>query len=63
MIATTALGHAPRDRYVTLDARPEDVIYVTKGIGLEGTGILAEDHRSVLEGLVGPEVLERATRF
>jgi len=64
LIVTTALGRAPRDRYVTSqDARPEDVIYVTKGIGLEGTGILAEDHRSVLEGLVGPEVLERATRF
>ena len=34
LIVTTALGRAPRDRYVTSqDARPEDVIYVTKVLG------------------------------
>jgi hydrogenase expression/formation protein HypE len=44
LVAVTALAPAEGRRVVnTGGARPKDAIYVTRGIGLEGTGILASD--------------------
>ncbi|MFP4482268.1 MAG: AIR synthase-related protein [Thermovirgaceae bacterium] len=44
LVAVTALAPAEGRRVVTTGgARPGDLIYVTRGIGLEGTGILASD--------------------
>jgi hydrogenase expression/formation protein HypE len=44
LVAVTALAPAEGRRVVTTGgAKPGDLIYVTKGIGLEGTGILASD--------------------
>lgn len=44
LVVTTAVGRAPKDRYVTsAGARPGDAVVVTKGIGIEGTAILATD--------------------
>jgi hydrogenase expression/formation protein HypE len=64
LVVATALGRAPRDRYVTSSgSKPGDVIYVTKGVGFEGTGILAADHHEALVDKVEPWVLERARRF
>ena len=64
LVVTTALGRAPRDRYVTSSgSQLGDIIYVTKGVGFEGTGILAADHRQVLTGQVDSVVLERARQF
>ena len=64
LVITTAVGRAPRDRYVTSHgAQPGDIIYVTKGVGFEGTGILASDHRHRLEGLVDQKILKAASRF
>jgi hydrogenase expression/formation protein HypE len=44
IVVTTAIGRAPRDRYVTsAGAKPGDAVVVTKGVGIEGTAILAGD--------------------
>lgn len=40
-----------------------DSIVLTKGIAVEGTAILARERGSELEGLVPPEVIERAAGF
>jgi len=65
LVVITALGRAPRDRYVTsAGAQPGDIIYVTKGVGLEGTAVLASDHRETLLSLgVEEAVLQRAAGF
>ena len=43
-VAVTALAPAEGKRVVTTGgSRPGDVVYVTRGVGLEGTGILASD--------------------
>lgn len=43
-VAVTALAPAEGKRVVTTGgSRPGDVVYVTYGVGLEGTGILASD--------------------
>ncbi|NLY52074.1 MAG: AIR synthase [Firmicutes bacterium] len=65
LVVATAVGRAPRDLYVTsAGAQPGDVIYVTKGVGFEGTAILAADHREALVGLgVEEPVLDRADGF
>lgn len=62
IISTTAIGRAPRDRYVvSTGARPGDDILVTKAVGLEGTAILARDYPEVLKkkGVPG-EVIKEA---
>lgn len=44
VIVTTALGRADKRQYVTsAGARPGDAVVVTKGVGIEGTAILATD--------------------
>lgn len=48
------------EKYIpTGGANPGDDIILTKGAGIEGTGIIATDFRSQLEGTVDPEVIER----
>ena len=64
LVVTTALGRAPRNGYVTSSGSGVgDTIYVTKGAGFEGTGVLASDHWHALTGKVEPSVLERARLF
>lgn len=76
VVVATALGRAPKNRYVTSGgARAGDAVVVTKGVGLEGTAILATDWASVIrrkaeEGLGAAdepgaldEVLARARAF
>jgi len=65
IISMTALGLAPKDRYViTGGARPGDLVVMTKGAGLEGTSIIATDFRDELlaTGLSG-DLLARAEGF
>jgi len=63
IIVITAMGRAPRKRYVTTaGARPGNDIVVTKGIGLEGTAILATDFASRLDRCAR-DVLEAARGF
>jgi len=64
VVVTTAVGRVQRGRLVTASGgRPGDGLVVTKGVGIEGTAILAADFGQELAGRVAPEVLERACRF
>ena len=48
------------EKYIpTGGANPGDEIILTKGAGIEGTGIIATDFRAQLEGRVKPEMIER----
>lgn len=52
------------DRYVpTPGAKPEDEILLTKGAGIEGTGIIAADFREELERKIQEEVIERGEKM
>jgi len=65
IISGTVIGRAPRDRLVTsAGLKPGSYIVVTKGVGLEGTAILAYDYRDrlVKQG-VPPEVIDGAARL
>ncbi|HHT27047.1 MAG TPA: AIR synthase [Firmicutes bacterium] len=53
VIVTTAIGRAAKDAYVTSSgARPGDDVVITKGVGIEGTAILATDWRDVIKQAV-----------
>jgi hydrogenase maturation factor len=56
------LGEMPAERLIRPgDARPDDVLLVTKGIAVEGTAIIA---REMGDSLAGPdELLKRCRRF
>ena len=57
-LSLTCFGQA--DRYIpTSGAKPGDRVILTKGAGIEGTGIIATDFRSELEDEVDPELLQR----
>ncbi|NLM55420.1 MAG: AIR synthase [Firmicutes bacterium] len=58
--AVTAIGRAPKDRFVTSSgARAGDDLVLTKGVGIEATLILAQDFPDLLQGYeVTPESLQ-----
>ena len=58
------LGEAKKDHYITTGgAQIGDHIVLTKGVGLEGTGILAADLRDRLVGEVSEEILSGAVKL
>jgi hydrogenase maturation factor len=58
------MGELPKDRYVTTGgARPGDSVILTKGAGIEGTGILATDLAEILRQKVDSEVLIEAAEL
>jgi hydrogenase expression/formation protein HypE len=58
------LGEARKNHFITTSgAKVGDHIVLTKGIGLEGTGILASDLRDRLVGYVSDEVLSGAVKM
>ncbi|MCL4368312.1 MAG: AIR synthase family protein [Actinobacteria bacterium] len=64
IISTTAVGKAPKDRYVTSSgARSGDAMVLTKSAGLEGTAVLATDFEKRLQGAMSAEALARAQGF
>jgi len=64
IVAMTALGKAPKDRYVTsAGARPGDALVVTKAAGIEGTAILATDFAPYFVSHFGEELVHRAQGF
>lgn len=65
IVSTTAIGIAREDRVVsTRNAKPGDLLVMTKYAGLEGTAILASDFREeLLEKGVSVEVLGEAEDY
>ena len=64
IISSTAVGKAPKSRYVTTSgAKIGDSLVLTKSAGLEGTAILATDFENSLRNMLGPEMLARAQSF
>lgn len=64
IIAGFMLGEVPKDRFITTGgAEPGDKIILTKGLGIEGTGILASDLEHKLIDKVDTNVLFRAKLF
>lgn len=65
IISATAIGKAPKDRYLTSGgAKPGDQIIITKGAGIEGTAILANDYSTYLHQAGVPQkTIQRAERF
>ncbi len=64
IIAGFMLGELSKERYVTTGgARIGDLVIITKGAGIEGTGILATDLAEKLRSKVLPETLEAAAKL
>ncbi len=65
LIVVTAIGRADRDKYVaTGGAEPGDDIVLTKGLGLEGSFILASDFSEhLLQAGVSAETIEAARAY
>jgi len=64
VLVVTAMGEAPRDRYVTSSgAGKGDLVIMTKGAAIEGTAIFASEMRERLEERLGADLVERARRF
>ena len=58
------MGEAEKDRYVTTGgAVPGDAIILTKGAGIEGTAVLAEDLERYLRGRVDEDILQSAQKM
>lgn len=58
------MGEASKEDYVTTGgARPGDVVILTKGAGIEGTAVLAEDLAWVLEGKIEASVIQAAKQL
>lgn len=58
IIAGFMMGEISKEKCVTTGgARPKDVVIMTKGAGIEGTGILATDLENVLRSRLSPEAL------
>ncbi|HOA91788.1 MAG: AIR synthase family protein [Bacillota bacterium] len=63
IIAIIALGKVTRNKLSTsTGAKPGDRIVISKGAGIEGTAILAEEYRDMLSEL-SETVLDKAARF
>jgi len=64
-MAMVAIGTAPKGRYVTTrGAKPGDLVILTKGVGIEGTAILATDfERELLDKGVPMAVIERGKGY
>lgn len=62
LLAMTAIGMT--DRYVaTGSAEPGDRLLLTKGAGIEATGIMATDFRTDVESTVDGKTIDRAADF
>jgi len=60
ILAGFMMGEAEKDGYVTTGgAKPGDMIILTKGAGIEGTAVIANDLRDHLMGKVDDSVVER----
>ncbi len=61
VLSATVMGKVSRDRMVTSSgAQDGDMIVITKGVGLEGTAILAQDQADYLAHHLSPALLSEA---
>ena len=64
IISGFMLGEAKKDRFVTTGgAKVGDHIILTKGVGIEGTGILASDLRNRLVNSISEDILSSAVKL
>lgn len=64
MLSVTAMGEAPRDRYVTSSgAGKGDCVIMTKGAAIEGTAIFASELLELLKERLDVDLIERARGF
>lgn len=65
IITITAVGRVARGKYVASGgALPGDDLILTKGVGIEGTYILANDYRELLlKKGVSPEIISAARKY
>ncbi len=55
------MGEAEKDKYVTTGgARPGDTVVLTKGAGIEGTAVLAQDLAGTLQKHLGDDIVQAA---
>ena len=64
IIVTTMLGEIQRDKLVTPEqARPGDILLLTKGVPIEATALLAREFPAVLKGHLTPEEIHAARNY
>ncbi len=64
IIAGFMMGEVSKERFIsTGGARPGDLIILTKGAGIEGTGIIANDLEDQLRTKVKPDVIDKGKLF
>ncbi|MBO8174652.1 MAG: hydrogenase [Thermococcus sp.] len=64
IVVGTMLGEVNKEKLVYAgNAKPGDVIILTKGAGIEGTSIIASEHEDELVKVFGKEFVERAKAF
>ncbi|MBO3802901.1 MAG: AIR synthase family protein [Candidatus Brockarchaeota archaeon] len=64
VLSVTAMGEAPRGRYVTSSgAKKGDVVVITKGAAIEGTAIFASELYGKLKEELGEALVEEAKKF
>lgn len=60
VIVSTALGRGEKDTGRSQDMKPGAAVLMTKTAGLEGTGIIAGDHKHELMNIMSPEEIQKA---
>jgi hydrogenase expression/formation protein HypE len=64
IIAGFMMGELSKEKCITTGgARPTDLVIMTKGAGIEGTGILATDFENVLRSRVSPKILREGAEL
>jgi hydrogenase expression/formation protein HypE len=64
LVAITALGISDGEYITAAGAKEGDAIIVTKGAGIEGTAIIAEDFKDILkQKVINQDIIENAKRY
>lgn len=64
VVVGSMMGVAENGRYITSSgAKPGNRLVLTKGVGIEGTAILASDREDVLSKRLGRDTVKRAKNF
>lgn len=64
IVVGSMMGVAENGRYITSSgAKPGDKLVLTKGVGIEGTAILASDREDVLSKKLKRDIVKKAKKF